>query len=459
MRMVPVLAVAAIAAAVAIPLTRCTEKSGSLAENKSLDNMLISSTDVNRKNNCEANPSAGKPKNPAMAVVEFAPDVKNRESTYRSAVEQTLGSIPEATQEYFVKEYRGAITVTYKAADICGEKRSDPKSPLYLEPNLRADIAGCFIEEEPAKDGKRPKVHIYMMPDETVIKHNFVRTWAMLFSQYWARKNTDGTSAPEEPAKLSEVKEQLAETFLREILDGRLFDLSALEPLLSKEGIEKIQANYLSSAAGTKLLDNVLFGLKSSKGSDGKADPQWAYRRWKFLDHVFVQAYDSYFCRAFSEDGKEAEERKTLDALVKKYGRTVTLGTLKSRDDERNKALAQIYNTRLIMEEIFPQTFCQFEGIVVPNLETLTTGKRTTMPSAACRAGYADQSQGASLVDASMFMQLIPLFMGLIQQAGTSAATSAGTGIGNIGSNIGNSSSPPMDSGSSCGITSGSGST
>lgn len=356
---------------------------------KTLDN--IASGGRVRANICQQNPAQPKSKSPAAKNIIIDDKLKKQEAALRETAEVTLSAVPDDVQQYFVDKFQGEIRITEETRTLCEASFLDLNEAQKAV--VQRNIAGCLAEiDRPAK-GKKGKLAIYLVPGETEIKHQLVRSFGLLFAKYYAKVLPDGTAGTESQA-FTEFKKQVAQRYLRDILDKKLFSLEDQESALGRGAAAKIAANL---KAGEKdLLDGVSFQSKldSDKFSDIVVDGHKAtvediraVRRQRWEDFVFAEAYDSYYCRAWSfNPSTEQSSRQALGDLMTKYKAAADAGSsgLGLRE-QRDKVLGEVTNTRLIFEVLFQKTYCYWEEKGIPEFNFLVSGSPGTLPMNSCR--------------------------------------------------------------------------
>ncbi len=417
---------------------------GESASLKTLDNFAAQKTV--RQNRCEARPGDATRTQPAAARIVVDPELSTRFPDALPALRTTLGAVPDEVQAYFVEQFRGEIHLTEDANTVCTESFSDADSPLYVPETQRKAVAGCFRETEAATETTRPKLVVYLAPNAEAIRHNLVRVFGWMFTKIYAKRMPDGREAVSENEAFRKFMTGLTGNFLRDGLGYGIFSLKALEPILGP-GMEAVVRSNQQKGLGD-LLTNVVFRY------DGEASNPPAEQRTLRLNRLyhwlFSEAYDSYYCRPFSEKD-ETEDAKKLDLLVelgKKDGGKEGPEFVKARE----KTLQEVSNTRLIMEKLFPKTYCFFQLEGLPSFHALVTGEALPQgymapmcskyksvaesgaaPARAPKQGSSVDAEGLALFDINMLMGLFTQLQPLLAKAGGLKGLLGGLGGGGGG--------------------------
>jgi hypothetical protein len=172
-----------------------------------------------------------------------------------------VAAVPPAIQETFFATDGGAIVATNGHAESCrrGAGRSAAEEQFNGEGS--SSPKACLQ----ANDARR-KATIFVQPDPTAAQHAVVRMFGLLYAQVYGEKKY---------ANWRQATELLATNFLADVAGNRELSIKPYEPLL--------------------------------KSSGGYAT---------FVDFVFAEAFDSYYCNAGTRQNFSATFPKTYASFV-----------------------------------------------------------------------------------------------------------------------------------------------
>lgn len=261
-------------------------------------------------------------------------------SSHRDIVRKALSAVPQPLRDLF-SGLNGEIIITATPHHYCNT-------------NAMADyeLTACY-RYRPGKNG-RPRILQIILPDNAAtIGHGLVRQFGYLFAQRLSRLDIKTSGEQVTVAALSSRNpgiqtrmEAVAEAFLSDLHFSPYFGFESLKKFLGTETEDIVRGALVGNTNqdGRGLLDKL--ALKDAK-------------KRRFVDAVFAEAFDSYYCNAYSEvDPKVLAPLKTKNVL---------------KLAELGQVLSKIDNTRVIMSLLFNNTLQVFNNI---DPEFFRLGKR-----------------------------------------------------------------------------------
>jgi len=342
----------------------------------------------------------------------------------RTAVKDYFSSIPPNMQKVFV-EWGGEVLITPDANSLCTKLFSDKSSDQYVHKG-RESTESCYIYAE-GNSKSRAIFTIIHAPDLKAIRHGGVRMFGYMFSQFFPRlvKNEDAGAttkyrvAREPSVMMSTFKLNLAESFLRDLVRGKRYDIANLDTFLGTGGGAAVKRNI---DAGLDPFSNLTWAF-DGEGSVKNGPRQM--RQARFEDFVFAEAFDSFRCSSSSVAKMKTEfpetyaefsrADKTIDQ-VGAGGASLVAAGIEDTDDEQRGA----ENAAFALQDgsMLPVGLQGSNILFYPVKE----GGGIDTSVAITPTGPAARNK---MADIAMFAQMAPQFIGLFQALGAAGAAGA----------------------------------
>jgi hypothetical protein len=222
----------------------------------------------------------------AMAkVVVLAPENKHPMTV---ATHDALTAVPDQLLIWAMR-HQGTVLVSRDTAELCTAALAQPENggaPRSFPPG---SLSACFVYF-PATAKTREILNFNVANDAREIQHGLLKTFGSAVAQL----------APEvEPGiypALLAFEKNLARAFVADLVasNQKAFDIAALAPFLGRFDRAAVAA---AAAAGQDPLD--LFSYDQAQAT--KQYPGYAFNKKRFLDFVFAEAFDSYYCNNWGE--------------------------------------------------------------------------------------------------------------------------------------------------------------
>jgi hypothetical protein len=269
------------------------------------------------QNQCFGDPT----RRPSELAIAGAQRIVNLRSDLTTPVLQrslaTLHAVPDAALNFFLRR-RGSIIATDDVAGLCSSAN------LTFEPG---QLASCVNYFAPSAQNKEI-LHLIISSNFSELSHGLVRALGSAITQVLPGANPatrDGMGA---------FQEELALAFLRDVAESKVFAFDGIEMFLG-EVSANVKTQLFAKRPSRELLELFDFGAKKPG--------ERPTLRTRFLDFVFSEAFDSFYCNAFG----------TFDDSKAK---AVAAGQASLSE------LEDLTNTRLRMKTLFPRTFETFRS-------------------------------------------------------------------------------------------------
>jgi hypothetical protein len=285
------------------------------SEVQSLENFAAG--ELIKRNSCDSSPEAVK----SDAVVKLMKrSFVEGPKTLRDQVEKAVAAVPRDYLELF-ESLGGRVRVTSQVG-------------IYCDPILN-EITGFrqgFVSEACYQLDPEPDsfAQIVVLNTPEAVGHHIVREFGFVFSQILAKSNivVQGNklkiqSSSGVRSDLVEIRGQLMESFLKDVVYSPHFNLETVRPFIGDHS-SKIVGNVKANRAP-------LTGVEIS-----------SVNLERLTDFVFAESFDSYFCNAVADFKAE------------------NFQGIKPRSEDPTKLLSALKttnNSRMIMSVLFGESF------------------------------------------------------------------------------------------------------
>jgi hypothetical protein len=271
-------------------------------------------------NQCFGDPN----RSPTTVAISAAQRIVNLRSDLTTPVMQrglqTLSAVPDAALKFFMRR-RGAIIVTDEVAELCST------ATMKFEPD---QLASCINYFAPTPQNKEI-LHLVISSNFNELSHGLVRAVGAALVQVLPGAN------PATRSGIGAFQQALTVAFLRDVSESKIFTFAGIEMLLGTPPANAKDV-LLAPRSPEEILSAFDFGAKNQ-------NERLAYRA-RFMDYVFSEAFDSFYCNAFG----------TFDEAKAK-----SVASGQSDLSELN----EMTNSRLRMKALFPKTFEAFNSNIV----------------------------------------------------------------------------------------------
>ncbi len=409
------------------------------SEVKTLDN-FAAGTKV-RTNSCSASPEVKQSpefSEPMFSAtddrIKIDPSIEGSETRdkLKAEVREALTAISPEMQVAYMS-LGGFIDVTPKTKDRCARKfREDDKQKsteqeiqyitacfqfLRLDKLTDAELADLKLtRKDTVNEDGSPKggsiMRINVVPDAIEIRHAMVRSFGFLFAQLFARMNEAPeaekakghvlTLGDDENFKIANLKIQVAQNFLVDMIESKIFDLKTMETWLGAGAADQIRKNYEKlkkrgdvSKAIAENFEGVPPGDPKFRDEDllagvsymqkGETQPptleQKIVRRVRFNDYVFAEFFDSMKCHPWGD-----------------YPSKDVVARVKAGEADRDEFLRSAQNTLAIVQDFFPRTY----GMVAATEQEIRA-LTTTIAQQSPLKKYLKSKEGLGLAEDNLF--------------------------------------------------------
>ena len=279
---------------------------------KSLEN-LASGKDV-FLNDCDGDPSAPARMSVSALVSKSLALAGNSSGPAFEQMARAVRALPEPVV-MFLLQHRASVLIVPDPTAVCAAALPNGGASYNLAPD---SVASCVVYIPADGKSRLETLNLVVSSNPGQVSHGLVRLGAAAMSQVVAAVDKSAWYS------MRAFEETLAQAFLEDVQISQTFKLDSLKPLIGNDIGGKPQ----------NILDRFDYG--------GKGDGQ-SGRKSRFLDFVYSDSFDSYYCNAYG-----ASDPAIINSVAS--GHTPL------------KELAKSPNTRARMRILFPRTYKAFEA-------------------------------------------------------------------------------------------------